>query len=186
MIMTRSSCIAVVLFLAACGSKESQPTTPAPTPAPAATTEDPGAADTNAAPATDEDPAAGCAAMFVRLRDCTAEFIPALVSWRVELDVPAGIAAMDQKEGRDALVSTAMAEWKNDSTDEAIAGMCGNIVSSIPAEQLGQMLAKGRECVAQEGCSDVVTCIEPMQRERLQAQKAAEGTSARGSSRDGR
>ncbi len=169
MMSMRSLCLVAVVSVAACGSKEPKPTTPQP--ATPVATEEPA----EPAPAANQDPAAGCAALFVRLRECTDEFIPALVGWRVELDVPGGIAEMDQSQGRDALVSTAMDEWKRDSTDEAIAAMCGQIVQSVPPEQLDGMLAMGRECVAKEACGEVVTCIEPMQRGRLQAQKAAEG-----------
>jgi hypothetical protein len=168
----RLSWLAVAVLLSACGSSESQPAAPAPA-TPVATETTP--AEPEATPAADDDPAAGCVALFVRLRECTDEFIPALVGWRVELDVPAGIAKLDAEQGRDALVSTAMEEWKNDSTDEAIAGMCGQVVQSIPAEQLDAMIARGRECIAKDSCAEVVSCTEPMQRDRLQAQKAAEG-----------
>ena len=161
----------LVAILAACTAGTDQPASPASdgpdgSAAPAAVNPEP-AAD-------DDDPAAACAAMFVRLRECTGEFIPALVSWRVELDVPAGIAEQDQKLGRDALVSQAMSEWETDSTDEAIGQTCDRIIASIPPEKLGPMLEVGSECGAKSSCADVVTCIEPMQRDRLKAQKAAE------------
>ena len=161
----------LVATFAACSAGTDQPASPASdgpdgSAAPAA---NPEPAATN-----DDDPAVACAAMFVRLRECTGEFIPALVSWRVELDVPAGIAAQDQKLGRDALVSEAMNEWEADSTDDAIAQTCSRIIASIPPEQLGPMLETGNECAAKSSCGEVVTCIEPMQRDRLKAQKAAE------------
>lgn len=161
--------LAVAVLLAACGSKEPQPVTPT-TPAETEST----AAETDTAP-TVENANSQCAATFVRMRECTDVFIPALVGWRVELDVPAGIATTDADKGRDVLVSQAKEEWKSGSTDEAIGQMCGQIVQSLPAEQLDAMLAKGRECIAQDSCDGFVTCIEPMQRARLQAQKAAQG-----------
>jgi hypothetical protein len=161
----------LVAILAACTAGADQPVSPAS-----------GGPDGSAAPAepseptaaADGDPAAACAAMFVRLRECTDEFIPALVSWRVELDVPAGIADQDRDRGRDALVSDAMTEWETDSTDGAIAEMCNRIITSIPPEQLGAMLDAGSECETKSSCADVVTCIEPMQRDRLKAQRAAD------------
>lgn len=168
MLNPRVASLVVAVLLVACGSKEPQPTTPT---TPAESTP----AETSTAP-TAENAKSECVASFVRMRECTDVFIPALVGWRVELDVPAGIAKTDAEKGRDALVSTAMEEWKSGSTDDAIDQMCGQIVQSIPAEQLDAMLAKGRECIAQDSCDGFVTCIEPMQRGRLQAQKAAQGS----------
>jgi hypothetical protein len=69
-----------------------------------------------------------------------------------------------------------MEEWKVDSTDDAIAATCQKIVSSMPLERLDPMMATCRECIAKQTCGEVVSCIEPMQRDHLQAQKAAENS----------
>src|SRR5690349_12778655 len=101
--MIRPLAIAV-LVLAACGGADttSKPTT------------------TNKMSSGSDDNHAMCVSFFQRQRECTAEFIPTLVAKRVELDKPAGIAAEDAANGRDALVAQANEEWKTDSTDEAI------------------------------------------------------------------
>jgi len=44
----------------------------------------------------------------------------------------------------------------------------------IPADQIGGMLELANQCLATETCEAFTTCIEPMQRQRLQDQKAAE------------
>ncbi len=157
--------LGAALFLVACGSSE---------PAPAQPTAAPAATPVQAAPtASSDEPQATCRQMMTRMRDCTDVFIPSLVALRVELDVPAGIAAEDTAQGRDALVAQAKEEWKTDSTDEAIASQCTRLVSSIPADQLGPMLDAGKACVAKESCEEFVPCIEPIQRQHLAAQKAA-------------
>lgn len=144
-----------LILLAACGSSSG--------PAKSSTTPEPAPA------ATDPEMAAMCQSMFVRQRDCTDEFIPALVELRVRLDVPAGIAAEDQERGRDALVAQAMEEWKTDSTDEAIAAKCQTIPAGIPPEQMEQMRAQVTECMAAEACDAFVGCMMPIHEGRLRA-----------------
>lgn len=144
--------VAIALFVAACGGKKG----PAP------------------APAAEPTPAEGCLQLFQRQRACTDVFIPALVGWRVELDVPGGVAAEDESQGRDALVAKAKAEWAASNSDEQLAALCAELLPTIPPEQLDGMLAVGKQCVAAETCEAFTTCIEPMQRQRLEAQKTAE------------
>jgi hypothetical protein len=123
-------------------------------------------------PAANDD-AAGCEKMFARQRECTDVFIPALVGWRVELDVPAGVAARDQAEGRQALVDQALTEWAEDSKEEKVRETCAAILASIPAERLAPMREAGEACMATADCQAFVACMEPMHRQRLQAQKGA-------------
>jgi predicted small lipoprotein YifL len=131
------------LALVGCGSTEPAETTPAAkaTPAPAA-------------PASNSDPYAVCVATFERQRACTDTYIPALVEARVQADHPAGIAAADQKDGRDALVAAALEEWKQDSTDESIAATCKKLVASAPAE----MVEAAEGCLAESECGPFSTC----------------------------
>lgn len=146
--------VAIALFTFACGGgKKSE--TPAPAP--------------------EMTPAEGCLQLFQRQRECTDVFIPALVALRVELDVPTGVAAEDASAGRDALVAKAKEEWAAGNSDAQLAELCGKLVAGIPPEQLDGMMAQGKTCVAAETCEAFTTCVEPMQRERLQAQKAGEG-----------
>jgi hypothetical protein len=127
------------------------------------------------APAGPRDRAlAGCKQMFARQRDCTDTFIPALVGWRVELDVPAGVAELDKTSGRDALVTKAKEEWAASNTDDQFAAMCTGIIGDIPDDQLGGMVEAGERCNATTTCDEFVACVEPFQRQRLAAQKSAE------------
>jgi hypothetical protein len=153
-----------VLLLACGGSAEPATTT---TPAAAPATDD--AAEPAAGGVDGVDAVAECVRVFTRQRDCTAEFIPALVSWRVELDNPAGIAARDAAEGRDALVAVALEEWAEDSTDEALAATCAEIVASIPPEQLTGMLATATGCLEHAECGAFVDCMAPLHRQQLAA-----------------
>lgn len=102
-----------------------------------------------------DDTHALCVSFFQRQRECTTDFIPALVAKRVELDKPAGIAAEDTANGRDALVAKANEEWKTDSTDEAIGQMCDKILATPPAQA---DIDDGKACMAQSDCQAFSTC----------------------------
>ena len=113
------------------------------------------------ASATD-DGVSVCIAAFERQRECTDIFIPALVAARVEHDKPAGIAATDASGGRDALVARAHEEWKNDSTDEAIAANCQKMAAEIPPERAAELTPQVQQCMAAEGCQAFVDCLIPV------------------------
>jgi len=95
-----------------------------------------------------------CMSFFQRQRECP-EFIPTLVAKRVELDKPAGIAAEDSANGRDALIAKANEEWKTDSTDEAIGAMCDKILATPPAQA---DMDAGKACMEQSDCQAFSTC----------------------------
>jgi hypothetical protein len=113
------------------------------------------------ASATD-DPMSVCVTAFERQRECTDLFIPALVAKRVELDKPAGIAETDASGGRDALVARAHEEWKNDSTDEAIAATCQKLSTEIPPDVAAQLTGQVQQCLAADGCQAFVDCVIPV------------------------
>jgi hypothetical protein len=145
----------LLALLAACGGSDKKPATePAPSPR--------------------ADAEAVCLKMFQKQRECTDVFIPALVGWRVELDVPAGIAAEDASAGRDALVAKANEEWAASNSDSQLATLCTSLVASVPEEQLSPMMDVGNRCAAATACEEYIACVEPMQRQRLAAQKAQE------------
>jgi hypothetical protein len=118
--------------------------------------------ETQAAEEETPDSKSSCVEVFVRQRDCTDDFIPALVDARTRLDVPAGIAERVGTEGRDAIIAEALAEWANDSQDAAIDGTCEKIVASAPADALEPMLTASRECLAESECSAFSACIIPV------------------------
>lgn len=137
------SLLSALALIAACGGADApaKPQPPAPTPA------------------VSQSPRDVCVQSFVRERECTAAFIPALVAARVEADVPAGIAATDQSIGREALVARANEEWATDSTDEAIGATCDDLAAKIPAEQQPAMTEQVKQCMAAEGCPAYVDCM---------------------------
>jgi predicted small lipoprotein YifL len=128
--------------LAACGSKAAP------------------AQNTTTQPSTSgaEDTKALCVKMFTRSRECTSDFIPALVDARARHDTPPGIAEQ-VKTNRDAVIAEAMKEWENDSKDDAIQGMCDKI-STDPAMSEGSSEANG--CMAKTSCPEFVACTMPM------------------------
>jgi hypothetical protein len=127
----------------------------------------------NDAPATQEttapataagadDAQTTCVATFVRQRECTDQFIPALVDMRVRLDQPAGIAARAREAGgRDAIIAEAKTEWAEDSKDEKIAAQCEQIVGGVPAEHMQQALPEIQGCLEKSDCDAFVGCILP-------------------------
>jgi hypothetical protein len=138
--MTRPSIAIAFVVLAACGGSEKPKDT----------------TTNKMTSSTTDDTHALCVSGFQRQRECTDTFIPALVAARVAADKPPGIAAKDAEIGRDALVATAMEEWKTDSTDEAIDANCTSLLAEhAPSpEQIEAM--KG--CMAQTECQAFTDC----------------------------
>jgi hypothetical protein len=137
--MIRLSIVLIVLA-AACGGSEKpaqQPTTNKMTASSA------------------DDNHAMCASFFQRERECTAQFIPTLVAARVAADKPAGIAAEDAKNGRDALIAKANEEWATDSTDAAIDAMCTKILEVPPSQD---EIDQGTSCMASSDCQAFSDC----------------------------
>lgn len=133
----------VALTLTACSS--SQPATRTESTTPEAT-------------ATERTPKEACVQTFARQRECTDVFIPALVDLRVRIDRPAGIAAAAEKEGRDALVKTALEEWSNDSQDPAIDATCERMLSGGMGDK---QKAIADRCLATADCQAFTDCVLP-------------------------
>ena len=110
-----------------------------------------------------------CFVAFTRMRECTNDYIPALVDLRVRLDVPAGIAATDTEIGRDALVARALAEWSTDSTDAALQATCEGIVGHASPDEQDGMRQVALRCGATDGCEAFVACILPSMEAHLHA-----------------
>jgi len=126
---------------------------------------------TSASPATSTPPTsavAACEQFLTHAKTCTADYIPALVDLRVELDQPAGIAAAAQTDGRDSLIARANEEWATDSQPAAIHAACEHSLQSMPAEQLETMAAEGARCDAMTDCAEFSTCAMGLQRQRMQ------------------
>jgi hypothetical protein len=112
-------------------------------------------------PAVSETPRDVCVSAFTHQRECGEVFLPALVAKRVELDVPAGIAAKDAAEGREAILTVARAEFAEDSTDEAIGATCDSLAQKIPVEQQAQMTEQAKACDAETDCQAFTDCMIP-------------------------
>jgi hypothetical protein len=144
MFATRSLVLCFVLgSLAACGGSKAAP---AETATPAASTSSAG------------DMKALCVKMFTRSRECTSDFIPALVDARARHDVPPGIAEQ-VKTNRDAVIAEAMKEWENDSKDEAIQPMCEKIGGS---PEMAERADEVNGCMAKTSCPEFVACTMPL------------------------
>jgi hypothetical protein len=98
-----------------------------------------------------------CVAVFRRQRECTGDYIPALVDARVRADHPAGIAAKDKEIGRDAMVGLAMEEWKDDSTDEAIDRGC-TAITSDEAAGAPELIQQAEACMEESTCAAFSAC----------------------------
>lgn len=120
------------------------------------------------------DPAAVCIQMMEKSRDCTDEYIPALVDLRISLDYPNGTAQAAEEQGRDALISVAYEEWKNDSTDAAFQKVCADVVAQMPPEQLAPVMARNAKCIAKPSCDEYVTCHMPILEEQFRARGAGQ------------
>lgn len=118
------------------------------------------------------DTEATCRESFAKQRTCTDDFLPALVNARIELDLPAGIAAEGKKDGgREALVAKAKEEWAEDSKPEAVAARCKDIDGKVPAEQKAELMAEHTKCLAISDCKAYVECVMPITKKMLSAPK---------------
>lgn len=112
---------------------------------------------------TSDTPAARvCRSLLQRGRDCSAVFLPALVAERVRLDIPAGIAAEDRSIGRALLLSQALDEYTDDSTDERIASTCAGLAQQLPAPRAEQLVTNGEACLVHDACEPFAACAVPI------------------------
>ena len=146
--MSKCLSIVVLVLAAACGGAETPATQSQPEAQPAA--------------AATSDAHAICVQAFQRQRECTNEFIPALVAARVRLNVPPGIADKDKELGRDKLVEMALEEWKTDSTDDAIGQTCTDMEAQMPPDTNAQLTEQVNGCLAAEACTAYVECLVPV------------------------
>ncbi len=141
-------------ILAACGGKAATPSE-----APAAPVKAEPSPEAKSGPSNKK---AVCLQTMTRERDCTAEFIPALVDTRIRNDVPSGIAQEAQASGRQAIIDQAMEEWKVDSSDPKIEETCTKVESMMTPEQEAQMIPVAEGCLAKQSCGEFVACIMPL------------------------
>src|SRR5262249_51908761 len=105
-----------------------------------------------------------CVKTFQMQRQCTAQFIPALVDLRISLAEPRFMADEAAKPGgREALIQQALGEWKDDSADGAIDKTC----SHMTAWRNAAAVAKADACLAATDCDAFVACVMPLVKENL-------------------
>jgi hypothetical protein len=127
---------------------------------------------TPGASAAGGDMEAVCRDSFARQRTCTDDFIPALVDARIELDLPAGIAAEGKKDGgRDALIAKAKEEWSKDSEPAAVAAQCTDMSGKMPADQKAEVSGALSQCLPSADCKSYVACVMPVTKKMLSARK---------------
>jgi hypothetical protein len=132
--------ILLALSLSACAASDAAPTPTAPS----------AAAPQTAAPDL-------CVPVMQRARACTAQWIPALVDARAQLDAPAGIKAAVAAD-RAGVIAEANTEWANDSKDAGIQLACARISASETAADR----ADSTRCLAKASCDDFVACEMPV------------------------
>jgi serine/threonine protein kinase len=115
---------------------------------------------------------ASCMRMSTRRRECTDVYVPALVAWRVELDVPAGAAADDRRVGRAKHVAAAMKAWWEHNSDAQLAAICAEDARDPASPHVRAGVDYERRCAALD-CAAFVTCIEPLERTWIAAASAA-------------
>ena len=137
--------------LAACAAGNETVEAPSPAAANAATSASP------------DDLRTTCVSTFARQRECTEQFLPALVDARIRVDKPAGIAARAQQPGgRDSLLAEAHTEWAEDSKPEAAAATCDQIVGRLPNDAIESALRDAQACLGESSCDPFVRCLEPI------------------------
>ncbi|MGE0872547.1 MAG: hypothetical protein AB7P03_28595 [Kofleriaceae bacterium] len=107
-----------------------------------------------------------CVQLFTRNRECTDQYIPALVDARAKYDQPPGIAEK-VKADRDGVIAIAKGEWAEDSKDDAIARTCQQLVANMTDEQRGSV-DQARSCLTQTDCGAYTTCVMPLFEKRFQ------------------
>jgi hypothetical protein len=94
------------------------------------------------------------------------------VDARIELDLPAGIAAEGKKEGgRDALITKAKEEWSPDSEPAAVAAQCKDMSGKMSAEQKTEVSGALSQCMASSDCGSYVQCVMPTIKKMLSERK---------------
>lgn len=116
-----------------------------------------------------------CIRMMTRERECSPQFVEALVSLRARLDHPAGFHDRDVADHA-GLVAEANTEWTRDSTDERIQATCTHF-SELPAEQTAHFETIEGECIPMAECGAFVQCDMRFVEERF-TRRASEGGEA--------
>jgi hypothetical protein len=116
-----------------------------------------------------------CVRTMTHERECSPQFVEALVSLRARLDHPAGFHDRDVADHA-GLVAEATTEWQNDSTDPRIGATCTHF-SELPADQTAHFTTIESECIPMTDCAAFVQCDMRFVEERF-THRAGEGGEA--------
>lgn len=116
-----------------------------------------------------------CVQTMEHERQCSPQFVDAIVSLRARLDHPAGFRERDTADHA-GLVAEATAEWERDSTDPRIGSTCTHF-SELPAEQTEHFATLEAECQPMTDCAAFVACDMRFVEERF-TRRAAEAAPA--------
>jgi len=144
--MHRFVTVVVALAATACASSQKSEPTVKSQPAP----EVRGESDSNHAT---------CVAMFVRQRECTDLYIPALVDLSISVK-----RYGDIEDTREELIAQALKEWEVDSTDTAIEGTCRTALDISDSNFIEQQVPVIEACLAASDCQAFIDCIIPATR----------------------
>jgi hypothetical protein len=117
-----------------------------------------------------------CVRMMTHERECSPQFVEAIVSLRARLDHPAGFHDRDVADHA-GLVAEATAEWQNDSTDPRIGATCTHF-SELPADQTTHFMTIENECIPLADCAAFVQCDMRFVEERFTRRSTAEAAPA--------
>lgn len=123
-----------------------------------------------AAPAAREPTLAElCEAHHARERTCVNEYLDAVVTLRIKVDMPPGIAADAEKRGRAAILADARENWNRDSRPEVITPMCNKLDAQVPAERVPSLRAQGQRCLDAPDCAAFAACSVEDQRSYIES-----------------
>jgi hypothetical protein len=115
------------------------------------------------------DLGAMCDRYYVRERLCVDEYLAALLTVRVEYDMPPGIAAEVARDGRDVVLTRMRPEWERDTTLENTNRICRVVETKTPPDRIEGLLADGDRCYAKSDCAGFVACTVEGQRNYIKS-----------------
>ncbi len=109
-----------------------------------------------------------CQRFYDRERACVDDYLDRLLDVRVEYDMPPGIGADLERDGREAMIAGMRADWERDMAPDNTDRLCRAVVE-VPAERVESLLAEGEHCMAQPDCATFAHCAVETERTYIQS-----------------
>jgi hypothetical protein len=109
-----------------------------------------------------------CDRHYQRQRECVDEYLSALLDARVEYDMPPGIAAEVEAEGRDAALVKTRADWEEFTTPDNVDAIC-RAMEQTPEDQVERLYRQGEACAATTDCAAWARCAVDDERSYIQS-----------------